>query len=306
MNGRTAIGLAWVTLVWGTGWLAIKLTLVSFTPLFLAGSRYIGAALLLWILARAAKAPMPHGRREWITLLGSGALMTGICPGLVFWSQARIPSGFASLLFAAMPLFTALIAHRILPVERLSWVRMAGIVVGLVGVAIVCLSGLGGIDLGDPTSIVLGSAGILGGALTFSLGLVWLKLAGARFHPLVAVAVQSMAGAAVLLPVAAAFEPHPIGELTVFPVVMYLYLTVIQSSLTQCVYVWLVKRVEATRISYISCVVPAIAVAAGALVLAEPIGWAIVVGGIGVVIGLYLVNRPTRAVGIMRDPAGSI
>ena len=296
------IALAWVTLVWGTGWLAIKLTLVSFTPLFLAGSRYVGAALLLWMLARIAKAPMPDGRREWITLLGSGVLMTGICPGLVFWAQARIPSGFASLLFAAMPLFTALIAHRSLKEERLSWMRMTGIVVGLVGVAVVCLSGLGGIDLGDPTSIAWGSAAVLGGALTFSLGLVWLKLSGAKFHPLVAVAIQSVAGAAVLLPVAAVLEPNPIGELTIFPIILYLYLTVIQSSLTQCVYVWLVKRVAATQISYISCVVPAIAVAVGAIVLVEPIGWPIVVGGVGVVAGLYLVNRPMRAVVMMNEP----
>ncbi len=62
----------------------------------------------------------------------------------------------------------------------------------------------------------------------------------------------------------------------------------------------------ATRISYVSCVVPMIAVAAGAIRLAELIGWAIVVGGIGVVIGRYLVNRPTRAVRIMRDPVETI
>jgi drug/metabolite transporter (DMT)-like permease len=296
VNRATALGLAWVTLVWGTGWLAIKLTLASFSPLFLAGSRYVVASALLWLLARALGAAAPRGRREWTALLGSGALMTGLCPGLVFWAQARIPSGFASLLFAAMPLFTALLAHRFLPGERLSWPRMAGIAVGLVGVAVVCAGGLGRIDLGDPAAVAAGSAAVLGGTVVFALGLVWMKRSGARFHPMIAVAVQSAAGAVVLLPVAALVEPEPIGDLGLFALAMFGYLTIVQSCLTQVIYVWLVKRVEATRISYISCVVPAIAVAAGALVLGEPIGWTLLVGGVGVVAGLYLVNRPSRAV----------
>src|SRR5688500_11731318 len=85
VSPRVAGGLGWVTLVWGTGWLAIKISLESFAPLFLAGSRHVGAAAILLLLARAAGATLPRGRSEWTTLLGTGALMAGVCPGLVFW-----------------------------------------------------------------------------------------------------------------------------------------------------------------------------------------------------------------------------
>jgi drug/metabolite transporter (DMT)-like permease len=288
---KLQLALAWVTLVWGTGWLAIKVTLDSFAPLFLAGSRYVGAAALLLLLVRASGATLPRGRAEWATLLGTGALMTGVCPGLVFWGQARVPSGLASLLFAAMPLVTALMANQVLPGERLTRARLGGILVGLAGVAIVCASGLGAGSIGSLEVTAPGALAVIGGAVVFSAGLVWMKAAGHRFHPLVAVAFQSIAGAAVLLPVALVFERDPIRALGPGTVAMYAYLTIVQSGLTQCIWIWLVNRVAATRIAYISCIVPAIAVAAGALALGEPVGWSLAVGGAAITAGLLLVNR---------------
>lgn len=283
------LGLAWVTLVWGTGWLAIKLALESFSPLFLAGSRHVFAALILLALARAAGATAPRGRGEWSALVGSGLLMAGLCPGLVFWAQVRVPSGLASLLFAAMPLFTALLADRLLPGERLTRGRLLGIAVGLGGVSIVCA---GGVDLALGTDLAPGAAALLLAALLFSGGVVWLKRSGARFHPLMTVTVQSAVGAALLVPIALALEPEPVRGPDMFGLGVYAYLVIVQSCLTQSVYVWLVKRVDATKIAFISCIVPVIAVAAGALVLGEPVGWALLAGGAGVVAGLYLVNRP--------------
>ena len=293
----TGAGLAWVTLVWGTGWLSTKLALASFAPLFLAGSRHVFTVLILLVVARAAGAVFPRARADWSALLGSGLLMAGLCPGLVFWAQVRVPSGLASLLFAAMPLFTALIAHRLLPGEGLTRPRLLGIGVGLVGVAIVCL---GGTDLTGGVELAAGAGAVLLAALLFSAGVVWLKRSGARFHPLVTVTAQSAVGAAVLLPLSLGLEPSPVYQVDAGAIAIYVYLVLVQSCLTQSVYVWLVKRVDATRIAYIACVVPVIAVAAGALVLGEPIGWALVAGGAGVVAGLYLVNRPPtgrRAVG---------
>ena len=288
---NTQLALVWVTMVWGTGWLAIKVTLNSFAPLFLAGSRYIAAAALVLLVARVAGATLPRGRGEWGTLLGTGALMTGVCPGLVFWGQTRVPSGLASLLFAAMPLVTALMANQVLPGERLTRARLVGILVGLAGVAVVCLSGLGSGSIGAFEVAAPGALALLGGAVVFSAGLVWMKAAGYRFHPLVAVAFQSIAGAAVLLPVALIAERDPIRALGPGAIAMYAYLTVVQSGLTQCVWIWLVNRVAATRIAYISCIVPAIAVAAGALVLGEPVGWSLAVGAAAITAGLLLVNR---------------
>ncbi|HEV8637502.1 MAG TPA: EamA family transporter [Chloroflexota bacterium] len=291
-----AVALLWVVLVWGSGWLAIKVALGSFAPLFLAGSRQAVTVLLMWQVARAAGAAWPRDRAEWRTLLGTGALMAGVCPGLVFLGQERVPSGLASLLFAAMPLFTLLLADRFLPGEPLTRGRLSGILVGLAGVAVVSGAGLAG-DGFDPA----GAAAVLLGAAIFSAGLVWMKRAtaasaegGARFHPLVVVAAQSAAGGLVLLPMSIATEPEPIRQASLFAAAMYAYLTLVQSCLTQSVYFWLVKRVDATRIAYISCVVPAIAVLAGAFALGEPVGWTIALGGAGVVAGLYLVNRPAR------------
>ena len=289
MSARLWFALGWVTLVWGTGWLAIKLSLTAFAPLFLAGSRHVMTVFIMLLIARAAGAELPRGRREWTTLLGAGVLMAGLCPGLVFVGQVTVPSGLASLLFAAMPLFTLVLADRFLPGEPLTRGRLVGILVGLLGVAVVSGAGVaaGGFD-------VIGAGAILLGAVVFAAGLVWMKRSGARFHPFTVVAVQSAAGAVVLLPLGLALEPEPIRSWGVEAAAMYAYLTLVQSCLTQAVYFWLVKRVDALRIAYISCVVPAIAVAAGALFLAEPVGPTIVLGGGAIVGGLYLVNRPTR------------
>ncbi|HEY8476134.1 MAG TPA: DMT family transporter [Chloroflexota bacterium] len=281
-----AAGMLTVLLVWGMGWPIIRLALDSFPPLGLAGTRLLLGGLSLLVLTRLLRLPLPTDRSTWRVLLGTGVLLNTMSPGLVFWGQTLVPAGLASLLYAAMPIFVALLAHRALEGDRLTAERIVGILLGFGGVALVTLAGAT-----LPRQVPLsGMAAILGGAAAWAIGIVWLRRAQPRVHPLVQVAVQTICGGLVLSVASLAWERQP-WVVSPLSVAIYVYLLVVQVGIAQTAYVWLVGRVGPNRVAYLSYGVPFVAVVGSNLLLGEVLPPSSLLGGLLLVGGLVLVNR---------------
>src|SRR6185503_6136948 len=131
--------LVWLVLccIWGSTWLFIKLGLHDLPPLTFAGIRFVIAVLILFALIFARKVPLPVKRRDWMFLAVTGVLSFSCNYGLVFWGEQYISSGLAALLQSTLPLFGLLIAHFYLPGERMTVPRIAGVVLGVFGVAVI-------------------------------------------------------------------------------------------------------------------------------------------------------------------------
>src|SRR5437773_3028894 len=130
--------LVWLILcgIWGSTWLFIKLGLADLPPFTFAGIRFFLAALILIVLVSARRARWPRTREEWSLIAISGALQFTLNYGLVFWGEQHISSGLAAVLQSTFPLFGLVIAHFYLPHERITAVKVAGVLLGIVGVAI--------------------------------------------------------------------------------------------------------------------------------------------------------------------------
>ena len=283
----------WVVLIWGTGWLFIKVGVTYLPPLTLAGSRFTAAGGVLCAIALLTRRPLPSRRGDWLFLASAGLLFAGLASGLNFWGQQFITSGLAAVVWSAMPLVTALLAHWTLPQEPLTPSRALGIAVGFGGVVLASAGGLSIAQLPD----LRGVASIFLSAVVWAIALIWTRRRGTRLDPLVVSGVQAFFGGLPLLLVGLALEwghPIPVTPLTVLD---FLYLTLVVSTLTQTVYLWLLQQVGATRVSYISLVVPVIAVIIGAVALHEDFGWHMVGGALGVGAGALLINVPVKRVG---------
>ena len=107
-----------------------------------------GAALTLNLLLRLMGQSMPTDSRVWLAFCGMGLLNNVIPQSLIVWGQTQIPSGLASILNATTPLFGVLVAHFFTSDEKMTVNKLAGVVVGFIGVAIMigpqALYGLGG------------------------------------------------------------------------------------------------------------------------------------------------------------------
>lgn len=304
VNLRASVAGVFVLLcgIWGSTWLAIKLG-VETVPTFLSVAlRFAIAAAVLLVLAVSLHRPLPRLRSEWGVVVLVGILLFMGDYGLVYWGEAQgVASGLAAVLFAVMPLMTALAAHGLLPRERLTARKLVGIGVGFGGIALIFRAQIGDAGLGllfPMLALVTGAT--LAGVSTASIRKWAQGIDGLVFNGL-AMAI----GAAGLFGISlASGEPWAVPS---WPggLAPILYLSLAGSVVAFVAYHWLLHRMEATHVSFILLITPIVALALGYLAANETID---VVDGVGTAItlaGLYISFSRSAGVPTVRDDAES-
>lgn len=286
---RVAVTFALLTLIWGTTWAAIRVSLEGFPPFTGVAVRFAVAALVLLGFMRATGvrfAGTTNERRIWIvnaTLSFCGSY------GVVYWCEQYVPSGLAAILFATFPLFVALLAHFALPGDRLTPVKTTGIVLGFAGVAVIFSEDFA--RLGGP-GVAWASLVMLASPIVAAVASVCVKRWGQGVHPFSMTAVP-MAWAAVLMGVlAVALEGRRGMVLAPRPVAAMLYLAIPGSAVTFSLYYWLMAHMPATRLSLIAYTIPVVAVLVGVVFMHEPVTARMIAGGLLVVAGVAVAARP--------------
>jgi drug/metabolite transporter (DMT)-like permease len=147
MGPREWLLLLALALLWGGSFFFAELALMELRPLTVVLGRVGFAALALWAVLALSGRRLPASPRLWGAFLVMGALNNAIPFSLIVWAQVELDSGLAAILNATTPLFTVLLAHLVTAEERLTWNRVAGVLLGLGGVAVLigptALTGLG-------------------------------------------------------------------------------------------------------------------------------------------------------------------
>src|SRR5438876_3135824 len=138
-----AAALSTVYLVWGSTYLAIRVTDRTMPPLLMSSARFLIAGAALYVFASRGRARPTL--RQWGASAVVGAALLLVGNGGVAWSETRLESGLAALIVAIIPLWVALMDRALLG-RRLSPAAIAGLVVGFAGVALLVRPG-GGVDL---------------------------------------------------------------------------------------------------------------------------------------------------------------
>jgi drug/metabolite transporter (DMT)-like permease len=286
-NRRLAL-LVWLSLcgIWGSTWLGIKLGLRDLPPLTFAGIRFALAAVLLGALARLRKRPVADlTPDDWWVLAYTGFLSITVNYALVFWGEQYISSGLAALLSATVPLFGFPIAHWYLAAEPLTWRKVAGAILGLLGVAIVFSGELG---MGGARSL-WASAGIVVAALATAHAGVLVKHRATHIDPSVLAGVQMAGGCIPLLLAGVALEGNPLAlRWTPLAWASLAYLTIVGSVIAFIMYYWLIRHTAVSGVLMIPLVTPLIAVLFGVLFGGETIGWHTALGGSAIIAGVAL------------------
>lgn len=290
--------IVWIVLcgIWGSTWAFIKVGLRDLPPLTFASTRFVIAVLLLLLIAYLRRARLPRGRAEWRLLVTTGVLQFTINYGTVFWGESYISSGLAAVLQATIPLFGLLIAHKLLPNEPLTFVRLCGVVIGLSGVAVVFSNQL---TIGDAWA-VWGSVAIIIGAFAAAYSNVLLKCSDVKLDLSVLVAVQMLCGLVPLLIAGFVKEGSPLNmRWTATAILSVLYLAFVGSVAAFLLFYWLVRNMDVTNTQLISLVTPVVAVVIGLIFLDEKLTWRIVMGGLGIFLGIGVIilrrSKPQRA-----------
>jgi drug/metabolite transporter (DMT)-like permease len=282
---RAVVAFVALCLIWGSTWLAIKVGLRDLPPISFAGIRFALAALLLFAIVAARGLRLPWAARDWRLLLWTGLLSITVNYALVFWAELHISSGLAAVLNATIPLFGLPLAHRMLAAEPMTTPKVSGVVLGVLGMAIVFGSELGGNSL----MAAWASAGVLVASLAGAQAGVLVKARGTHLDPAVLAGVQMAFGAVPLLFGGALLEGNPLRlAWTPAAVTSLAYLTVVGSVVAFLIYYWLIRHIEVTRVLLIPLITPLVAVGLGYVFLDERVAWGAAVGGAAILGGVAL------------------
>jgi drug/metabolite transporter (DMT)-like permease len=283
-------GLLVIYLVWGSTYLAIRVVVTGgLPPLLSAGVRFLVAALILFVYLALRKGPsaLRLSRSEW---LGSGfvglALLLG-GNGLVMLGERDVPSALAALIIAVIPVYVVIL--RFLFGERVSPKTAIGVVVGVIGVAVLIVPR--GID---GTVQIGGMLMLLAASASWSVGTYFSKRVELPSDPLANTGAQMAVGGAGLVAVGLV-----VGELgLVHPerfgadaLISLAYLILFGSVLAYTAYTWLLQHTSVSRVATYAFVNPVVAIVLGAVLLGEEINATMLVGAAMIVVAVAIVIR---------------
>jgi drug/metabolite transporter (DMT)-like permease len=280
------IGLfALVGTLWGSSYLAVKLAGTGIGPITFVAIRLGFAVAFLVAVGIVLRVPLPAPRD--VPRIAVAGLTGVVVPfTLITWGQRDIDSGLASIFNAATPLLTVLLAAVVLRDEPLRLGRLAGIVLGLGGVAVVVG---GGVDAGSDALAMLA---ILAASGSYALHAVYGRRVLGDVQPMTIVLVQSITGAVVATALAIAIERPALALPPAEVLGAAAWLGVASSGVGALAFFRLLASWGAGRTALVNYLIPVVGVLAGAVVLGERLDVTVLVGGALVVAGVAVAGRP--------------
>ena len=294
MTPRQVTMLLALAALWGASFLFMRVAVPEFGPIVLADARVAVAGVVLLGYASAIRV-RPALRARWRDYLLLGTINAALPFSLLAAAELEIEASLAAVLNAMAPLCGALVAGVWLR-ERITHAAKAGLVLGVVGVALVVGLSPFTLDL----AFVLAVFACLGAAFAYGVGANLVRVRFAGEPPLAMAIGQQLAAAAVLLPLV------PVVPLREAPatvdVACVLALALGSTGIAYLLYFRLLRELGATGGMTVIFVVPVFGVLWGALFLDERIQLGTLLGGAGILISVWLITRvPVKA----RTPAAA-
>ena len=280
MDRRSWTLLVGLAVIWGASYMFIRIGVRDLSPAMVAWARIALAALILVPIAAARGMLRLRGVGPGLLLL-LGAIQVAGPFWLIAEGEEEISSSLAGILVASAPLFTALLAIRFDHEERSEGARLIGVLMGLVGVALLL-----GIDLSGSSAELLGGGAVVLAGLGFAIGPLIIKRRLGDQPPTGVAAWVMLASTVILLP--AAIFSVPSEAPGAGPIAAVVVLGLIGTGVAFAIFYELISRVGPARTLLVTYLAPAFAVGYGTTLLDEPITVSTVIGLALILAGSFL------------------
>lgn len=299
-RAKLLLAFAAVYFIWGSTYLAIRFAIETVPPFLVGGSRFVMAGALMygWLRLRGAARP---SMTEWRSAFIIGPLMMTGGNGAIVWAEQYVPSGIVALLVALVPLWMLL----------LGWLRgggrpsvreALGVATGLAGVALLVSTD------GNPAHggvSPLAALVMICSTLSWSVGSMIARDAPLPKSPLLASAMEMLAGGAGMLLIAAVrgeFGQLAFNAISARSGLSILYLAAFGSIIAFSSYKWLLTKVSPAAVGTYAFVNPVVAVALGWAFAAEPLGMRTLVAMVVIVGAVVAISVKPRHQ-VLAEPA---
>lgn len=287
----TLLAFAIIYFVWGSTFLAIRISVREIPPLLCAGMRFFIAGLILlgWTITR--REPWPT-RRQWLSAFFIALLIFVGDYGFLFWAEQRVPSGLAAVMMATIPAFMALSEIIILRTQRLTLRLTCALLIGLAGVAVLVSRSL---NLGGAPIDALGASALIFASVSWSVASILTRKVPLPPSKVMSSGAQMFAGGIMLALASAAFgefhrfHPESVSRAAWFSLI---YLIVAGSIVGFTAYLWLIHHQSPTKVGTYAYVNPVVAVLIGYFFASEPLGPRTILGTLLILVSVLTITAP--------------
>ncbi len=276
--------------IWGASFVFGRIAVQELPPFTVAWVRVGLAAAVLLAVSMVAGYALPRTLQGWAPFAMMGLLNNVVPFSLIFWGQQEIGAGLASVLNATTPMFAGIVAHLATSDDKLTGNRIAGILIGIAGVAVLvgpaALTGIG--------DNVFAQLAVLGAALSYAMSGIWgRRLRGTP--PLVSACSQLLCSTAMLTIIVALVDQPWRQPLPSWPVIGALVgIAILCTAIAYIIFFSIIARAGTSNVMLVTLLIPPFAMLFGAVVLGERLGLEAVWGA--TIIGLALLVIDGRAV----------
>ena len=274
-----------VYIVWGSTYLAIKVSVRTMPPLLSAGLRFVLAGMLLAAILAVLRTPLRVPWRQAGAAAGLGVALLGCGVGVVTVAETRIDSSIAAMIAGSVPL--QVIIWRTIARERIATATRLSAVVGLAGLALIVIpTGVSG------GSQAIGLAMMLGASMAWSTGSFFSGRLSLPEDTFVATVYEMLGGGAVLVVAALIHgDGGDVGGISAASFAAWLYLALFGSLVAFTAYAWLLHNAPISQVVTHQYVNPLVAIVLGAVVLGETFDATTIAGGLVVIGAVFATIR---------------
>ena len=259
--------IAFIAMIWGSAFMVVRIALRDFEPLTLAAGRITIGAIALYGLMRWRGIALPSVKAIalWRVVLLVGLLSSAIPFALLSWGQQHVPSAFAGMTMAALPIFVLPLAYFFVPGERIFLRKLIGFGVGFVGA--VLLIGTSGLGLAEGPLETLARFACVAAAFCYACG----SIATRQCPPINELALSTgslILASVVLLPIALLVEGPP-SPPSISGLLAIGYLGLIPTALAFIIKVAVIRSAGPSFMTLTNYQVPVWSVLAGSVFLGE-------------------------------------
>lgn len=254
-------------LIWGGTFMVVAIALEGYGPLTVACARTTLGAVTLLLLVRVMGRPLPRGSAVWGYLAVIGVLNTALPFALLSWGQQYVPSAFAGISMAVLPLIVLPLAH-LFSDERMSSRKLLGVTLGFIGAVV--LIGPGAFDF-SAGSLALPQLACIAASCSYAISSVLTR----RCPPVDSIAMAALTlvvGAVCLIPAMLIFEGIPTWvDGRAAPAIIFLGL--VPTAFAALLRVQTIRTAGSVFMTLVNYQVPVWSMVFGAWILSEVLPW---------------------------------
>ena len=275
-----------ISFCWGITWLFLKINVTQMPILWGLSLRFIIAGIIFWFIYFLKKDKVKFNPQIQSIYIVYTLFNYTFCYYLTYWGAQYIYSNLGSILYSLSPITIAIMAHFVIPDDKLNKKKIMSMMIGFIGTILLLYNGnsFGG------EKVFLGISAILLAIVIGSWPTIYIKKQGIKVDPIHLNAVGlSIAGLIILL-MALIFDRSSFFQISSNNILTLLFLAIPGTVVTWGIYIWLLNHLPASQLSYVAFFPPIIAIISGWLFLNETLSLISLFGATLIILGGFLIN----------------